>query len=159
MAETDDEAKRARRAMWNRGFAENVPHNRALGVEILDIEGNTALFRMPYDARFIGNPDTGVLHGGVITALLDACCGCAVFATLKRPAPIATLDLRIDYLKPAAAGRDVLARATCFRTTKNVAFTRAFAFHDDEQDPIAAAAGTFMLSTKIGNPSLPRSGS
>jgi uncharacterized protein (TIGR00369 family) len=152
----DDEAKRAQRAMWNRGFAENVPHNRALGVEIVDLGPDWALFRMPYDVRWIGNPDTGVMHGGVITALLDGCCGAAVFSALRRPAPIATLDLRIDYLKPAAVGRDVLARATCYKTTKNVAFARALAYHDDERDPIASAVGTFMLSTKLGNVSTPR---
>ncbi len=159
MADPDDEAKRARRAMWNRAFAENVPHNRALGIELVDLGRDFALFRLPYDARFVGNPDTGVLHGGVITALLDGCCGAAVFASLARPQPIATLDLRIDYLRPAAAGREVLARATCYRTTRNVAFTRAVAYHDDEADPIAAAAGTFMLATKLGNapgPSPPR---
>lgn len=153
---TDDE-KRARRAAWNRAFADAVPHNRALGIEIVDLGDDWALFRLPYAAHLVGNPDTGVLHGGVITALLDSCCGAAVIATLRRPVPIATLDLRIDYLKPGTAGQDMLARATCYKATRNVAFTRAFAFHDDESDPIASAAGAFMLSTKISN--APRSAS
>ena len=151
MAESDDdEAKRAKRAMWNRGFADAVPHNRALGIEIVDLTPGTAIFRMPYDARFVGNPDTGVLHGGVLTAMLDACCGASVIASLGRPAPIATLDLRIDYLRPATPHKDIFSRATCYRTTRNVAFTRAVAYHDDADDPIASAAGTFMLSTKAG---------
>jgi uncharacterized protein (TIGR00369 family) len=156
MAETDEE-KRARRVAWNRAFADAVPHNRALGVEIVDLGDTWALFRLPYAEHLVGNPDTGVIHGGAITALLDSCSGAAVFSSLRRPAPIATLDLRIDYLKPAAAGREVLARATCYKTTRNVAFTRAIAFHDDEADPIASANGTFMLSTKLGNVTPPRS--
>ena len=147
----DDAEKRERRLAFNRAFAGSVPHNRALGVEIIDLGADYALFRLPYAEHLVGNPDTGVLHGGVITALLDSCSGAAVFASLARPAPIATLDLRIDYLKPAAAGREVLARATCYKQTRNVAFTRAIAYHDDENDPIASAAGTFMLSTKLGN--------
>jgi uncharacterized protein (TIGR00369 family) len=147
---SDDADKQARRLAWNRGFVEAVPHNRALGIQIVDLGPDWALFLMPYDPRFVGNPETGVLHGGVITALLDACCGAAVFNSLVTPAPIATLDLRIDYLKPAASGREVRARATCYRSTRNVAFARAVAYHDDEADPIASAAGTFMLSTKIG---------
>jgi uncharacterized protein (TIGR00369 family) len=108
------------------------------------------VFKLPYASHLVGHPETGVLHGGAITALLDATCGAAVFAALPEIKPIATLDLRIDYLRPADAGRDVVARAHCYKVTRNVAFVRAMAFHDDENDPIAAAAGTFMLGTKLG---------
>ncbi|MBP6847442.1 MAG: PaaI family thioesterase, partial [Kofleriaceae bacterium] len=107
-------------------------------------------FRLPYAAKLIGNPETGVLHGGAITALLDACAGAAVFAALPQLQPIATLDLRIDYLRPAEPGRDVWAEATCHHTSKNVAFVRALAFHADGEAPIATAAGTFMIATKLG---------
>ncbi len=64
--------------------------------------------------------------------------------------PIATLDLRIDYLRQAEAGREVLAHATCYKLTRNIGFTRAIAYHDREDDPIASAVGTFMLATKPG---------
>jgi acyl-coenzyme A thioesterase PaaI-like protein len=64
--------------------------------------------------------------------------------------PIATLDLRIDYLRPAEAGRAVRCRASCYKQTRNVAFTRAVAFHDDPGDPIAHSVGTFMISTRGG---------
>ena len=77
-----------------------------------------------------------------------ACSGAAVFASLPRMQPIATLDLRIDYLGPAEVGRDVRAFATCHHLTRNVAFARAIAFHDDEGKPIATAAATFMLGTR-----------
>ena len=131
-------------------ISQHVPHNRALGIRVLEIAPTTALFVLPYDEKLVGNPDTGVLHGGAITALLDGVSGCSVFATIAAMVPIATLDLRIDYLRPADAGRDVHARATCYKTTRNVAFTRAVAYHDDPDDPIAHAVGTFMLSTKAG---------
>ena len=65
------------------------------------------MFELPYDDKLVGNPDTGVMHGGAITALLDACSGAAVFAALDEWVPIATLDLRIDYLRAAEVGRDV----------------------------------------------------
>lgn len=146
------ERKRARRAAWNRAFAENVPHNRALGIEIEDLGERQARFRLPYDARLVGNPETGVLHGGAITALLDGCSGAAVFASLTRLQPIATLDLRIDYLRPAEPGRDVYAHATCYRLSKNVAFVRATAYHDADGEPIATSAGTFMIATTPGGP-------
>ena len=104
--------------------------------------------RLPYDARFVGNPETGVLHGGLITTLMDATCGASVFFKLKASKPIATLDLRIDYLKPGTPGLDIYARAECFKATHNVAFVRAMAFHGDPNDPIAAASGTFMIGTR-----------
>jgi uncharacterized protein (TIGR00369 family) len=134
-----------------KSFSRNVPHNRALGMKILDMQPSTAMFELPWDEKLVGNPDTGTLHGGAITALLDGCSGAAVFAALTELVPIATLDLRIDYLRPATPHRAVIARATCYKVTRNVAFTRAVAYHDDPDDPIAHSVGTFMVSTKAGN--------
>lgn len=130
----------------------DVPHDRALGIELVEMTETHALVRLPYDAKLVGNPDTGVLHGGAITALLDTSSGMSVFAALTNWVPIATLDLRIDYLRPAEPGRDVFAKASCYKVTNNVAFTRSVAYHDREDDPIASSAGTFMLSTKPGKP-------
>lgn len=147
----DDQARRARRLKMLRTFTESVPHNNALGIEIVEVDDRIARYRLPYDARLVGNPDTGVLHGGPITALLDACCGSAVFSSLDRPQPIATLDLRIDYLAAGEPGVDVLARAECYKVTHNVAFVRAIAYQTDEASPIASAAGTFMIGTSLGS--------
>ena len=127
-----------------------VPHNVALGLKVVEwgpAGTGQATMELPYDEKLIGNPDTGVIHGGAITALLDACCGAAVFAALEEPIAIATLDLRIDYLKPATPSKTVIARANCYKKTSSVAFVRCLAFHD-EDDPIAHAAGAFMLRTK-----------
>ena len=137
-------------AQLNRHFHKVVPHNRALGLEMVALEDGEARLRLPYSLDLVGNPETGVLHGGPITTLMDACCGAAVFMKQSTPVPIATLDLRIDYLRPATAGQDVLAHATCFRLTRNVAFVRGVAYHAEtgEEDPIAAAAGAFMLATQ-----------
>ena len=134
----------------SRGFVDAIPHNAALGFQVLEFKKAEVVFLLPYDAKLVGNPDTGVLHGGAITALLDACSGAAVFAALTEWSPIATLDLRIDYLRGGDPGRDITCRATCYKLARNVAFTRAVAYHDDESDPIATSAGTFMLGTKQG---------
>ncbi|HVK86846.1 MAG TPA: PaaI family thioesterase [Kofleriaceae bacterium] len=151
MAENNDDERIRLGLPRVRMFSENVPHNRALGIEIVDLQPREAVFRLPYDDKLVGNPDTGVLHGGALTALLDATSGAAVFASLPTLVPIATLDLRIDYLRPAAAGKAILAHATCYKLTRNVGFTRAVAYHDDLQDPIAHSVGTFMVSTKPGS--------
>lgn len=133
-----------------RTFIHGIPHNRALGMRAISLDRGVAVMEVPYNLKLVGNPDTGVLHGGVITALLDACSGAAVFSSLTSWAPIATLDLRIDYLRAAEPNRTVVCRATCYKITRSVAFTRAIAYHDDEANPIASSAGTFMLGTKPG---------
>ncbi|MGE0398070.1 MAG: PaaI family thioesterase [Kofleriaceae bacterium] len=134
-----------------RRFSAAIPHNHALGIKVVDVTRTESLFELPYDEKLVGNPDTGVLHGGAITALLDGVSGCSVFASLTEMTTIATLDLRIDYLRPAEVGKTVRAKATCYKTTRNVAFTRGVAYHDDPDDPIAHSVGTFMLSTRAGS--------
>ena len=133
-----------------RSFIDHIPHNHALGLRVIDMAKGEAIFELPYAEKLVGNPDTGVLHGGAISAMIDACSGAAVFAALPEWVPIATLDLRIDYLRAADPGKGVTCKATCYKVTHNVAFTRAVAHHGDEADPIATSVGTFMLSTKAG---------
>jgi uncharacterized protein (TIGR00369 family) len=139
-----------RLAQLNRMFMRYVPHNVALGIELVSMGKAKSVMKLPYQAKLVGNPDSGVLHGGAITSLMDACCGAAVFMALEQPTRIATLDLRIDYLKPATPPLDVTAHAHCYKVTRNVAFVRCIACHDDESDPIASAAGTFMISELRG---------
>lgn len=146
--EIDPTEKPAMMERLRQGFTEFIPHNRALDLRFEDFGDGIALLRLPYRPDLVGNPETGVLHGGTLTTLLDAASGASVFMKLWKPIPIATLDLRIDYLKPATPGRDVLGKAHCYKLTKNVAFVRAVAYHEDENDPIATSAGTFMVSTK-----------
>ena len=126
-------------------FCRLIPHNAALGLDIVDLGPARARIRLPYRDDLVGNPETGVLHGGAITSLLDATCGASVFMKRMIPLNMATLDLRIDYLKPATPGRDVIADTECYKLTRNVAFVRGTAYHDVPDDPIAACAGTFLI--------------
>jgi len=126
--------------------AQFVPHNKALGIRFVSLAERRVTLALPYDERFVGNPLTGVLHGGAITALLDAACGMACFVKLGEPVPVATLDLRIDYLRPATPAKEVHGRAECFKLTRSVAFVRCEAFHPGEEaDLVAVANGTFMV--------------
>ncbi|MFW5926104.1 MAG: PaaI family thioesterase [Myxococcota bacterium] len=134
-------------AKINEAFTEAaVPHNAALGLRAVDCGPGWATLELPYDDKLVGNPETGVLHGGAVTSLIDATSGMSVFMALMKPTRIATLDLRIDYLRPATPGQGVLARAECYKVTRQVAFVRGVAHHaEDPDDPIASAAGTFMI--------------
>ncbi len=138
--------KQALLEKMNEGMHRYIPHNRELGLVAIDFrrESGEVWMRLPYAERLVGNPDDGVLHGGAITSMLDAACGMAVMVRLGVGAPIATLDLRIDYLKPAAAGRDVISHTECFKLTRHIAFVRGTAHTGDESDPIASVAATFM---------------
>lgn len=133
-----------------------IPHSRAIGMRTIEARPGSALMCAPYDSKLVGNPATGVLHGGVITSVLDSASGAAVGNLVAdeqgRWRPIATLDLRIDYMKPATPGKDVMARAECYKVTRNVAFVRGVAYHDDPSDPIATSVATFMLSTPDRRP-------
>lgn len=125
-----------------------VPHAAALQLTIIEMKAGNVVCKVPYAEHLIGNPDTRVIHGGVITALLDNTCGIAVGTKTRLQGQIATLDLRIDYMKPATPDEDIFAYAECYKVTKNIAFVRGVAYHTDRNDPIATCAAAFMLGTK-----------
>ncbi|WP_300378070.1 PaaI family thioesterase [Henriciella sp.] len=124
----------------------SVPWAKALGFELTSIEQGRAFAKVAWREELVGDPDSGVIHGGVLTALLDNLCGVAANTALSEPKSMATLDLRIDYMRPAEKGRDILAEAECYHVTRNVAFTHAWAFHDNREKVIATAAGAFALN-------------
>jgi len=91
-----------------------------------------------------------VLSGGLVTTLLDHVGGLATWVALGRFESIATLDLRVDYMRAAEARRDLIAEARCYRLTRSVAFVRAWAFEDTAEDPVAAVQSAYMLGSSEG---------
>lgn len=128
-----------------RQFMEAIPHSRDLGMVLTAIENGVATITMPYDERLIGDPESGVVHGGAVSALMDSCCGAAVMSHPSNPGATATIDLRIDYMRSATPGQALSTTATCYHITRNVAFVRATAVDEDTDNPVAMATGTFTI--------------
>jgi len=126
---------------------QTIPHCLELGLKVVEFEPGTGTIRLDYQERLVGNVEFGFVHGGVITTVLDTVAGLAAFSTVKEDTSVATLDLRIDYLKPATPEMAIFGFAECYKTTRHVAFTRGYAHHGDADNLIANCAATFMLGS------------
>lgn len=134
----------------NRKFVQRTPHMREIGARITAAARGRGSMTLPARPEWVGDVRRAQLHAGALTVLADSACGLAVGTSLTEIAPYATLDLRMDYLRPAGPLHDVHCDAHCFRLTRNVAFVRAEVWQTDRAQPIAAAQASFMLSTPGG---------
>jgi uncharacterized protein (TIGR00369 family) len=133
-----------------------TPHARHLGMKVVETGPGLAVIMLPYRPELIGDPVRKVVFGGAITALLDHASGLAVACALDVLRAIATVDLRVDYLRAATPGLDLYARVECYKVTRNVAFIRGIAYERGPDDPFASCLGTFMLGANRTNISLAR---
>lgn len=124
-------------------FIEALPHCVALSMRVEAIGAGEATLSMPWDEAIVGDPVTGVVHGGAVSALMDTTGGAAVLCHPEGGYATATMDLRIDYMRPAAPRQRITARARCFHMTRSVAFVRAEA--SDEDGVVAVANGAFTV--------------
>ena len=128
-------------------LARRVGHGKALGLEYRDSGPGWMELSLPWRDELVGIPETGVLASGAIVSLIDTAGGAAVWMKVGQFVPIVTLDLRIDYMRPAVKGETVIDRCECVKLTRQVAFIRGMAHGGDPDHPIAHSAGTFMLQS------------
>ncbi|MCA1749719.1 MAG: PaaI family thioesterase [Parasphingopyxis sp.] len=131
-----------------RGFIELMAshsHGGLIGTRYLDHGDDWAELAIDYDEKLVGDPATGILASGPVVSLVDTASGMAIWLKSQKFVEIVTIDLRVDYLRPAKVGNSVCARMQCYRATRNIAFVRGQAHDGDAEDPIAQAAGTFMF--------------
>ncbi len=118
-------------------------HLNTLGMTFTEIEKGFVTMELPYSEGIVGNPQTGIVHGGAVTALLDTCCGIAAGTTLEEVGMCPTLDLRMDYMRAAAPNDTIYAQARVYRTTKSVIFCRGKAYQKDPERPVAYCVANF----------------
>ena len=121
-------------------------HSAWTGIGYHAADGDWVELVLPFDPKLVGDVERGVLASGAIFTLMDLATSCAVAQRLTTLRPFATLDLRLDYLRPATAGMALIGRAECYRLTRRVAFVRGTAYHGTIDDPVAHAVGTFMFT-------------
>jgi len=137
-------------------FVEHVPHCVEIGMRCTYVGPRTATMVVPYRDDFVGDPGRGVVFGGVVTTLLDQAGGAATLCSLEEIVTIATIDLRVDYLRAATPGRDLYGLAECYKRTRSVAFVRGKAWDESEDDPFASFIATYMLGSSVGEHPLQR---
>ena len=130
-------------------FLSKMPLARAMNMRCESIGDGLACIHLPYDARFIGDPLTGVIHGGAISALMDTAAGAAAVSHPKVPAFAATLNLTVDYMRPAKPGVTVVAHAECYHVSRSVVFVRAHATDGEGDAPLASASGAFSIEGSL----------
>jgi uncharacterized protein (TIGR00369 family) len=125
-------------------FLSALRHCQVLGLQVHSASSEGLTVILPYSEKIVGNPETGVIHGGAITSLMDTACGMSTLCVLPEFEVCPTLDLRIDYMHAAEPNKAVYGFAQCYRVTTDVIFARGFAYQDDPGQPIAHVVGTFM---------------
>ncbi|WP_092644352.1 PaaI family thioesterase [Jannaschia faecimaris] len=141
----------AARAITAQKFIAALPHCRALSMTVTAVGAGEATITMPWSADIVGDPRTGVVHGGAVSALMDTTGGAAVLSHPTAPVSTATMDLRIDYMRAATPHHTITARAVCHHVTRSIAFVRAEAFDEEpEKGPVAVANGAFTLDRTDG---------
>ncbi|MEP5937384.1 MAG: PaaI family thioesterase [Erythrobacter sp.] len=123
-------------------------HAGWLGLQYNDHGEDWVELKLPWREDLLGEEDRLVLASGPIISLMDMASGMSIWTATKSFAPVATLDLRVDYQRPAKERSAVIGRVECYRMTRSAAFVRGIAYDDDMEDPIAHVAGVFMTIGK-----------
>ena len=136
-------------AVMRRMMEEQIPFNKLIGLKVVSAEEGKAALRFEFRRDLVGNFKMGILHGGVIAAVLDVVGGAAVIAGFGPDEPMhgmGTVDLRVDFLRPGQ-GKTFLATGQVMRLGRILSSTR-MELHNDEGTLIATGAAIYRTSIK-----------
>jgi len=135
------------RRAWVEAFITGIPYAKASGMTVTDMGQGHASLLLPARGTWTGDAERKLIHPGCLSVLADTACGVAVGTALEALEPFATLDLRMDYLRPAVADTDLVCKAECHRLSRSVAFVRGELFQPGQSEPVAMVNATFMRAT------------
>ena len=121
-------------------------HNALLGTRYHAYGPDWCELALPWRPELASDAETGLLASGPIFTLMDMATSMSIWLKRRVFEPQATLDLRIDYLRPAEPGKTVIGRGECYHVTRSVAFVRGQAHDGDVTQPIAHVAGTYFFT-------------
>lgn len=116
---------------------QEVPFNRYLGFKVLHCEEGFVRVQIPFKPEFIGDPRRPALHGGIFSAVIDACGGLAVWTLFDVEDLISTVDMRVDYLRPGP-DTDIIAESKVVRMGNRVSVVNTTVYPLDRKDEILA---------------------
>ncbi|HLO68054.1 MAG TPA: PaaI family thioesterase [Holophaga sp.] len=129
---------------WVAAFMEASPYLRVSGMRAEEVGRGRIRLVLPARPEWLGSVARGWVHTGSLCVLADTACGFSVGTLQETPAPLVTLDLRMDYLRSANGALDLVCDATCHRLARSVAFVRAEIRQPGCEDLVAYASATFM---------------
>ena len=135
------------RTNWAQAFISGIPYAAFSGMQVVDIGQGFVTLLLPARATWTGDTQRNLIHAGCLSVLADTACGLAVGCALEQLEPFATLDLRMDYLRPAVAETDLICHAECHRLSRSVAFVRGELVQPGQSEPVATVYATFMRAT------------
>ncbi len=135
------------RQAWAEAFIAGIPYAVASGMTLVETGPGHASLLLPARSTWTGDAERQLIHPGCLSVLADTACGVAVGCAMDELEPFATLDLRMDYLRPPVADTDLVCRAECHRLSRSVAFVRGELMQPGQSEPVATVYATFMRAT------------
>jgi uncharacterized protein (TIGR00369 family) len=133
-----------------------IPFNQQLGLQLDHLNHEVVLLSFKMHPNLIGNFLLGILHGGVISSVLDMAGGMVAMAhildqhaelaeqeLIERIAHCSTVDLHINYLRPGK-GDEFIAKASLLKAGRHIVFTQ-MELHNNKDQLIATATATYLL--------------
>lgn len=127
----------------------NIPMVKFIGVKVLEIDDGYIKLLFPYREEFIGDPRSKRLHGGYLATALDSAGGAAAMTYMtSRHDDVATIDMRIDYLRPGKA-KEIIAIGEVISRRRRTIVSEMKIYHPDDEDKIIAIGrGVFSIKRK-----------
>ncbi|MEZ5710813.1 MAG: PaaI family thioesterase [Blastomonas sp.] len=120
-------------------------HSSHIGLQYRAHGDDWVELELPYTEQLVGDPETGILASGPIISMMDNATSLAAWTRFGTFRPQVTMDLRVDYMRPAKPGKNIIGRGECYKLARSMAFVRGIAHDGDPEDPVAHVAGTFII--------------